>query len=426
MNIKNYLKSLFKRKLKTFLTISSISIGIISVLIIGSISNAGKFLLSNELDSLGVNGITVKSKNSSQLVLNNDHLKQIKSLNFVEKATPILMSSGYLNDKFDSTNVLLWGISQESEQVLSLNIIKGKNFSNLDINNSKNVCMLDISAAKSIFGSTDKGLNRKIDLTIGGSTNSYKIIGVVESASGLLQTAASEFIPSIIYLPYTTLQNDIESEELTQISVQVAANNEELDYYGNKILRTLNNTKTKNNAISIENLTKQKTKLMGTLDIVSNSLTIIGIISLFVSGLGTMTVMLFSVSERTKEIGIKKSIGAKGRDIVKEVIIETLLLSTLGAVIGIIFSIIIIFVAQNIFNVALTITLKQILTVILVSFIFGIVFGIYPAIHASRLNPVDALRREWVFSLNSFPKKLYIKLYKMNILYNLGEKKLLI
>lgn len=394
MNIKYYLKSLYKRKIKTLLTVLSISIGIISVLIIGSISNAGKFLISNELDSLGVSGITVKSKNSSIITLNNEHLKCIKSLNFVEKATPILMSSGYINNEYDSSSALLWGISQESEQVLALNVVLGKNFNNLDVKNSKNVCLLDVSAVKSLFSSNDRALNRKINVNVGGLTKTYKIIGIVESSSGLLQTAASEFIPNIIYLPYTTLQNDIGSEELTQISVQVSAENSELDAYGQKILRSLNNVTTTNNSISIENLTKQKTKLMGTLDIVSSSLSVIGIISLFVSGLGTMTVMLFSVSERTKEIGIKKSIGAKGRDIVKEFIIESLLLSIIGAVIGIIISFAIIFFAQNIFNIALTISLKQILTVIIVSFIFGIVFGIYPAIHASRLNPVDALRRE--------------------------------
>lgn len=394
MNIKYYFKSLYKRRLKTWLTVSSIAIGIISVLIIGSISNAGKFLISNELDSLGVNGITVKSKNSSLITLNNEHLKCIKNLNFVEKATPIIMSSGYLNDDLNFVNVLLWGISQESEQVLSLNVISGKNFSNLDIKNSRNVCMLDVSAANGLFNGKEKAINRKIDVTVGSTTQTYKIIGVVESASGLLQTAASEFIPSIIYLPYTTLQNGLGSEELTQISVQVSAENNELDAYGAKILRTLNNISTNNSALSIENLTKQKTKLMGTLDIVSSSLTIIGIISLLVSGLGTMTVMLFSVSERTKEIGIKKSIGAKGRDIVKEFIIETLLLSICGTLIGIIISFVIILIAQNLFSIALTITLKQIVAVILVSFLFGIVFGIYPAIHASRLNPVDALRRE--------------------------------
>lgn len=394
MNIKYYLKSLYKRKIKTTLTVLSISIGIISVLIIGSISNAGKFLISNELDSLGVNGITVKSKNSSMITLNNDHLKCIKSMNFVEKATPILMSSGYINNEYDSTQTLLWGISQENEQVLSLNVINGKNFSNSEIKNFQNVCLLDISTANALFERNERALNRKIDINVGGITKTYKVIGIVESSSGLLQTAASEFIPNIIYLPYTTLQNDIGSDELTQISVQITADNSELDAYGQKILRTLNNISTTNNSISIENLTKQKTKLMSTLDIVSNSLSVIGIISLFVSGLGTMTVMLFSVSERTKEIGIKKSIGAKGRDIVKEFIIETLLLSITGAIIGITISFIIIFLAQNIFNVNLYISLKQIVTVIIVSFIFGIVFGIYPAIHASKLNPVDALRRE--------------------------------
>lgn len=394
MNIKHYLKTIKTRSIKTWLTISSIAIGIISVLIISSIGNAGKSLISNELDSLGVSGITIKSKDVSLLKLNNDHLNTVKRLNFVEKATPVLMSTGYLKNEISSNNVILWGISEENDQVLRLNLLSGRNFNNKDIKKKNNVCLLDENTAKTIFPETNIVTNRKIEVYVAGQTISYRIIGVVKSESGLLETAAGEFLPNIVYLPYTTLQNSIGNDELTQISVQVSAENDELDLYGNEILTTLNANKDSKNAISVENLTAQKTKLMGTLDIVSNSLTIIGIISLIVSGLGTMTVMLFSVSERTKEIGIKKSIGAKRGDIIIEFIIETLILSIIGAIIGILISLTIIYIVKIFFSINLTITSGQIISCILVSLVFGIVFGIYPAIKASKLNPVDALRRE--------------------------------
>lgn len=394
MNIKYYLKSIKKRKIKTWLTLFSIAIGISSVLIIGSISNAGKNLISHELDSLGVNGITIKSNDTTALTLNNEDLECVKKLEFVEKATPVLMNTGYLKIDNYPNSVILWGISEENEQVLKLNILSGRNFSQKDVKSNNKVCLLDSSTAKSIFPNNDIVINRNIELLVGGNTVVYKVIGVVESDSGLLQTAAGEFMPNIIYLPYTTLQNSVGNDELTQISLQVVSQDSNINNYGYQIKHALKQINDEIGAISIENMAEQKTKLMGTLDIVSLSLSIIGIISLFVSGLGTMTVMLFSISERTKEIGIKKSIGARGRDIVKEFICETIILSFLGTVLGITFSVIILFIASIILHFNLTITINQVIMSIAISLIFGIVFGIYPAIHASRLNPVDALRRE--------------------------------
>ncbi len=394
MNIKYYIKSLTRRKIKTWLTISSIAIGIASVLIIGSISNTGKNLISHELDSLGVNGITIKSNDTSVLTLNNEHLGLLKRLNFVDKATPVLMSTGHLKTENAQNSVILWGISEEQEQVLKLNVLSGRNFSQKDIKSNNMVCLLDNATAKSVFPNSEAVVNRNIDVFIGGNTVTYKIIGVVESDSGLLQTAAGEFIPNIIYLPYTTLQQGNGNTDLTQISLQVSGTNDSLEQYSKQIKRALYSEIGVNSAIKIENMAAQKTKLMGTLDTVSLSLTIIGIISLIVSGLGTMTVMLFSVSERTKEIGIKKSIGARGKDIVKEFLFETLILSLSGTLIGIFISFLLTKIASLIFNINLSFTLDQIITAFVISFIFAIVFGIYPAIHASRLNPVESLRRE--------------------------------
>lgn len=394
MNIIYYIKFIIKRKSKSLLTIVSIAISIAAVLIIGCISNTGKALISKELDSLGFNGITIQPTSASSRKLNNSDLEYIKSLSCVKNATPIIMTTGFLKTESNKNSVFLWGVDKENSQTLSINIIHGRNFTQKDILKSNNYCLIDRTTAESLFPESKKPLNRNIQVYINGKTKELKIIGIAEAESGILQSVAGEYIPNIIYLPYTTLQSYIGNENITQIAINTKESASESILSANNLLENFVNRKYGINEMNIENLTEDKTNLMETLDIVSLVLTIIAVISLIVSGLGTMTVMLFSISERTKEIGIKKSIGASRKGIIIEFLIESVILSVIGCIIGIILSLLIIIMSTLILNVNLLITLEQIYYVICVSLIFGISFGLYPAIKASKLNPVDALRRE--------------------------------
>lgn len=391
-----YVKCLFRKKLRTTLTIVSIAIGICAVLIIGTISDTGKLIINKELDSLGINGISLSVKeNAAENQLQNEDLKYVRSLPFVDDATPIIMGSGFLKTEDDNNSVILWGVDSGAEQVISLNLISGRNFTRADISKNAKVCLLDKSTAERLFEDKSFILNREIEIFISGSTKKFKIVGIIETDSGILQGAVGEYIPTLIYIPYTTLQSETGTNSLSQIAVKVAGEGEEqVDILSHKIENAVNSQKGLNGAIKADNLTKQRSKLTGTLDIITMILSLIGAISLLVAGLGTMTVMLFSVTERTKEIGIKKSIGAKRRDIIKEFLCESTILSVLGCVLGIAVTFILVTAASFITGISLSLNAYQIFLALGVSLLSGVVFGIYPAYCAAKLNPVEALRRE--------------------------------
>ena len=170
-----YVKCLFRKKLRTTLTIVSIAIGICAVLIIGTISDTGKLIINKELDSLGINGISLSVKeNAAENQLQNEDLKYVRSLPFVDDATPIIMGSGFLKTEDDNNSVILWGVDSGAEQVISLNLISGRNFTRADISKNANVCLLDKSTAERLFEDKSFILNREIEIFISGSTKKFK------------------------------------------------------------------------------------------------------------------------------------------------------------------------------------------------------------------------------------------------------------
>ena len=231
-----------------------------------------------------------------------------------------------------------------------------------------------------------------MEILLGGEYKEFEIIGIVKADSSILQNITG-YIPSIIYTPYTTLQNGIGKSDFDQIAVKVKTSYD-AEATGQTIISTLEAGSNDTGAYKAENLAKQRDKLTNLLNIVTMVLSAIGSISLIVAGLGIMTSMIVAVNERTREIGIKKAIGASNFSIMMEFLIESLFVSVIGCLIGILIGSLAAFAAGQIVGMSLMIPFNYLFTCTLAAVILGVIFGVYPAVKASKLSPVQALRYE--------------------------------
>lgn len=382
------INSIKRKKIKNLLTIVSIAVGVLSITIINVISSTGTSIIENELTTLGINGISISYNNSAEF-LNNEDLAAVRAVKDVENAMPILMGQGRISANKKLTTGVFWGIDTEAEQTISIQIINGRDFNPYDVLSSQKVCVLDEDTAKNIYGRTNI-IGKDIYLQINSKEQKYKIIGIAKADSSILQNVVGQYIPCVVYMPYTTLQDALSSEKLNQIAV-IANGNE--NTVAEKITNILN---IKNNSqnIKYENLSSQRDKLSNTLSVITTVLSLIGSISLFVAGIGTMTAMISGVNERTKEIGIKKAIGASRKNIAKEFLAESILLSMIGCIVGTMFTLLLVKITSVIFGINLIVNTKTIISMALISLGCGLIFGVYPAVTASKLNPSDALSNE--------------------------------
>ncbi|MCI8361140.1 MAG: FtsX-like permease family protein [Clostridiales bacterium] len=389
------LRNLKRKGARTLLTLLSIAIGVCSVLIISVISDAGKAAVNHELDSLGVNGIAVSVKQSDGSTgLKNEDLSKLRGLEDVAEATPVLTKMGVASAGGQSSSTMIWGIDSGANQVISLEMDYGRTITAADVAGRSNVCLVDATTADALYHRTN-AVGGTLYLSLGGGSEPFEIIGVAAPDSGILQSIAGEYIPAFVYIPYTTLQRYIGSDALSQIAIQVPEEQgDNLDAVARKIERSLRLEKSADATVHADNLVKQRGKLSNTLDIVTLVLTVIGSISLVVAGLGIMTVMLVSVTERTREIGIKKAIGARRGAILREFLTEAMLLSVLGSGIGLAAGAALTEIASAVLQYPIHVSVYQAAGALAIALCSGVLFGVYPAIAASKMRPVDALRRD--------------------------------
>ena len=381
-----------QRKGRTALISLSIAIGAFSVLIISIISDNGVNLINGELDSLGICGVSIsKTATENEEMLSNDDLDNIKKQYYVESATPIITANGFLKNN-DNSAALVCGIDENARSVISVETVSGEKIEYSDIVSKNMVCQIDEETAKEIFENKNP-LGKEIDMFLCGEVNTFTVVGVVKESSSVLQTSVGELLPKLIYVPFTTLQKIMGTSKINQIAVDFSGEFSN-DVCVEKIKSVIGSKKIYSSTLQVEDLNKQRNTLNNLLDIITVVLKLIGGISLIVSGIGIMTIMLVSVNEKTREIGIKKSIGAKKSNIVFEFIFESAFISALGGLFGVFLTFTVVLIAKLFFSLLIVINIKTIFLILFVSIICGIVFGVYPAIKASNLKPIDALRSE--------------------------------
>ncbi|MDD3692404.1 MAG: ABC transporter permease [Oscillospiraceae bacterium] len=383
------LKNLSRKRLRTMLTVGSIAIGVILVVIVTMISNAGREAVNNELESLGMSGLSICSATGGTGI-SSELLELIRETKNVKTAMPLLIqfASSILRETHGDT--MICGIDGGANQAISLSLKYGRLISRGDVKAADMVCVVDETLAKRAYG-RENITGKTIYLQIMGMEEEFEIVGVTEAGSSLLQNLG-EFIPSMVYVPYSTLQMLTGRETFDQVAVRIQ---EKADVSETKdiILEKLNRT-AGGKSFRADNLSLQRKRLGGLLDIVSLILTAISAISLIVSGLGIMTIMLVSVNERMREIGIKKAIGAAANRIMLEFMTEAIVISLIGSISGIAIGGTISTIGLSVFGLNASVYWTDFALLTGFSLLIGAIFGVYPAIKAARLNPVDALRFE--------------------------------
>ncbi len=380
---------MIKKKLRKTLTVLGICIGTFSVVITGAVSDIGKVAINRELDSVGVNGISVTNKNETDKTLSKEVLAVLKSSKDVLNVTPLTFSITEVKARGEKEKIVIMGVDYNANEVFSLKTLHGSLIDREDVKKESQVCVVDEAFALKNYNRSNV-VGREIDVILNGAPVTFEIKGVAKTGGSIVQGMMGNYIPSIIYLPYTTKQTLTMNDKFDQIAVRLKQGEDE-EKAKAEILNNLGNLK---KGLRIDNLSGYKNEFNVILDGITVILGAIAGISLIVAGLLIMTVMLTAVNERTKEIGIKKSIGASNKRIVKEFMLEAFTLSLKGGLIGAFLGAFLGLIASIIVGTGFIVNFKFIIITIGFSVFMGVLFGVYPAVKASKLNPADALRYE--------------------------------
>lgn len=388
MKINNVFDDAFKNiksnKLRSFLTILGLVVGIASVIILVGIGTGASSNVTEQVSSLGTNTITIRI-NDSDYGFKYSELNEFLELDNVENITPLKNTSVTASKSTQtSSNISVIATDQNYLDIMNLELDSGRNLSIIDIENKNKVCIIGSTTKETYFN-----MSNPINQTIKLNGDNYTVVGVLKESGETLGTSTDE---SII-IPFSTLTYLNSDSQINSLYLTVKDESKidfTINIIENYIREKLNISTSYFTVTSQSSMLEAMSNINDTLSLLLGG---IASISLIVGGIGVMNVMLVSVSERTKEIGIRKSLGATKKDILVEFLIESLTLCLIGGLFGILIGITLgklsVFLGYS-FQVSNFIIILS----LGVSVFIGLVFGIFPAYKASLLNPIDALRTE--------------------------------
>lgn len=394
--------SLSSNKSRSGLTILGIVIGIASVITMVSVGQGATASIQSNIQSLGSNllvispgaqrsfGSMVRSSSSSTTLTLADAeaiKSEISNLNHVAS---VISARKQVIYKGNNTNTSIYGIDAEYEEVKSLKVSSGNFFDESQIEKVSKVAVLGPTVSESLFGDGVDPVGSKIK--IGGTE--FTVIGVTESKG----TSGMNNSDDIIYIPITVAKHYFTgNNSVSTINVEVSSA-KKMDQAEEDISNLLLSRHKIADSSSADFSIMNQAEVMETMSSVSGTLTLllgaIAGISLLVGGIGIMNMMLTTVTERTREIGLRKSLGARSKDISSQFLIESISLTFIGGIIGIVLGIVASYLVGKFGGTTTVVTAPSVLLSFFVSAGIGIVFGYYPAQRASKLDPIEALRYE--------------------------------
>lgn len=386
-------------KLRSILTMLGIVMGVFSIITIVAIGNAAKSYMNTEFEKLGANVMAIQTR-PGQSIRRSDQLQSLDIDYLVRMVPEIKNISGYLqksaqasvNGQLRQTSVI--GITSQYKSFSPMEILYGRSITDMDVTLQSKCVIIDDLFAEKYFKGYDP-IGEKINLRrSNGSSIQLMIVGVMRSMQNVFAGFLNiDELPTTMMVPLSTLQAFYSDYKLDSITISIEKG-DSIEDAGRRVISTLerkHNNKGKYYAISTKDIQNTAISVM---NIISAVLLAIAIITLFVGGIGIVNILLVSVTERIREIGIRKALGARNADIIVQFLTESMIMTSISGLIGILLGIGAGGIISHIINIPPVVNIPVIIMAFLGSIILGIVFGVYPAKRAANLDPIDSLRYE--------------------------------
>lgn len=385
------LVNIFRSRTRSLLTMAGIAVGVFSVVLISTVGTVGTEQVSETLVTMGVDTLLVQAAdNSVSVTLTDSDVSEVRAVDGVTDVMPLMASMTEVKMIGRRLDCYVWGVDKSADRLISLEAKHGRLVNNSDAAARLKVCVIDEQFAIESYGRSNV-VGKKLSMFLGGKYHEFEIIGVAESGLSSLQGMLSNIMPGFMYIPITTMQSLCGRTTYDKLAVKIDDMNSD-GVIVDKVMSTLDRKNGVTDGYICNNLLSQKGQLDDILSIVTTALSLVAGISLVVSGISVMTTMMMSVGERTREIGIKKSIGAKKRDICVEFLTESVVLTIMGSGAGIAAGLAVSAVGCVVAGVPFALNVGSLMISALAAAAVGAVFGAYPAYKAASLKPVDALR----------------------------------
>ena len=386
-------QAIMAHKMRSLLTMLGIIIGIASVVSVVALGNGSEKKILADISAMGTNTISIfpgrgfGDRRSGRIkTLTIDDAKVIAKQSYVASATPQTNSSGTLTYRNTDLSASLYGVGEQYFDVRGLKLESGRLFDEGDVKEDAQVVVIDQNTKEKLFGADVNPLGK----TVLFNKRPLTVIGVMQKEENSFGN--SDVL--MLWSPYTTVMHQITGESHTNsftVKIKDDANTQVAEKGLTELLKTRHGTEDffMNNSDSIKQMVETTT---GTMKLLISS---IALISLVVGGIGVMNIMLVSVTERTKEIGVRMAIGARRNNILQQFLIEAVLICIIGGLVGVGLSTLISLVFNHfVTEFPMEISIGSVIGAVVCSTAIGVAFGFMPANKASKLNPIDALSKD--------------------------------
>ncbi len=408
MSITNLFKIAFRaianNKFRSFLSMLGIIIGVAAVIVMMAIGQGSKESIRKNISQMGTNVIMIRpgadmmggvrqDPSSMQTLKIADYESFIKDKKYVTYVSPEVNASGQAIYGANNTNTTIYGESLDYLDIKQWEISQGVAFTDEDVKKNAKVCLVGKTIVDELFPDGSDPVGK----TIRFKSIPFRICGVLKS-KGYNNWGMDQ--DNVIIAPYTTVMKRIAAQtffsSFTCSAISEEMTDEAIDELTQKLRENhkIKDTSGDSDDFTIRSQQEMMETMSSTMDTVTIILVVAAAFSLLVAGIGIMNIMLVSVTERTKEIGLRMSVGARGIDISNQFLIESVIISLTGGIIGIILGEIISALATIIFHLPTSVPGWSITVSFIVCTIIGVGFGYFPARKAARMDPIEAIRYE--------------------------------